>query len=116
MPRTLFLRVLLQEPFESKVEPVDRSDDGNVHIFLGHPSRGFDGYVDKKATEKKIVRGVQRHGDLYFRSGDLLYADEFGWMYFMDRMGDTYRLGLSRPYGNEILFKEKVLLFIAVPP
>ena len=28
---------------------------------------------------------------LYFRSGDLLYADEFGWMYFVDRMGDTYR-------------------------
>ncbi len=27
----------------------------------------------------------------FFRSGDLLYADEFGWMYFMDRMGDTYR-------------------------
>jgi len=32
-----------------------------------------------------------RRGDTYFRSGDLLYADEFGWMYFMDRMGDTFR-------------------------
>jgi len=60
-------------------------------IVKGHPSRGFDGYVDKKATEKKIVRDVLRRGDMYFRSGDLLYADEFGWMYFMDRMGDTYR-------------------------
>ena len=57
----------------------------------GHPSRGFDGYVDRKATEKKIVRSVLKKGDMYFRSGDLLYADEFGWMYFMDRMGDTYR-------------------------
>jgi len=60
-------------------------------IVKGHPSRGFDGYVDKAATEKKIVRDVLRRGDMYFRSGDLLYADEFGWMYFMDRMGDTFR-------------------------
>ena len=34
---------------------------------LGHPSRGFDGYVDKAATEKKIVRDVLRKGDMYFR-------------------------------------------------
>ena len=47
--------------------------------------------MDKKATAKKIAHNVLRHGDMYFRSGDLLYADEFGWMYFMDRMGDTYR-------------------------
>jgi hypothetical protein len=32
----------------------------------------------------------------FFRSGDLLYADEFGWMYFMDRMGDTYRYALRK--------------------
>merc|ERR1712183_803954 len=49
------------------------------------------GYVDKVATKKKIVRDVLLKGDTYFRSGDLLYADEFGWMYFMDRMGDTFR-------------------------
>ena len=64
----------------------------NVFKYLGHPSRGFDGYVDKKATENKIVHSVFRHGDMYCKSGDLLYMDEFGWMYFMDRMGDTYRL------------------------
>jgi len=60
-------------------------------IVQNHPSRGFDGYVDKTATDSKIIRDVLRRGDTYFRSGDLLYADEFGWMYFMDRMGDTFR-------------------------
>jgi len=73
-----------------------RCEPGEPGEFVGKivkdsPSRSFDGYVDRQATEKKIVRGVMRHGDAYFRSGDLLYADEFGWMYFMDRMGDTYR-------------------------
>jgi len=60
-------------------------------IVKGHPSRGFDGYVDKAATEKKICKDVLRKGDMWFRSGDLLTMDEFGWMYFVDRMGDTYR-------------------------
>jgi len=60
-------------------------------IVMGHPARDFQGYVDKVATNRKIITDVFRKGDMYFRSGDLLYADEFGWMYFMDRMGDTYR-------------------------
>ena len=38
-----------------------------IFLYLGHPSRGFDGYVDKKATEKKIVHNVLRKGDMYFR-------------------------------------------------
>lgn len=60
-------------------------------IVMGHPARDFQGYVDKVATSNKIIADVFRKGDMYFRSGDLLYADEFGWMYFMDRMGDTFR-------------------------
>ena len=60
-------------------------------IIKNHISRGFDGYVDKAATEKKIVSHVLSHGDTWFRSGDLLTMDEFGWMYFVDRMGDTFR-------------------------
>ena len=60
-------------------------------IIKNHPSRGFDGYVDKHATEKKIVRDVLNKKDMWFRSGDLLTMDEFGWMYFVDRIGDTYR-------------------------
>jgi hypothetical protein len=44
-----------------------------MYWYLGHPSRGFDGYVDKKATEKKIVRDVLRKGDMYFRYLNLTY-------------------------------------------
>ena len=27
----------------------------------------------------------------YLRSGDILIKDQFGWMYFKDRAGDTFR-------------------------
>ena len=36
-------------------------------IVSNHPSRSFDGYVDKEATEKKIVRDVLHKGDMWFR-------------------------------------------------
>ncbi|MAK60242.1 MAG: long-chain-acyl-CoA synthetase [Ponticaulis sp.] len=51
----------------------------------------FDGYNDKQATEKKILRDVFRHGDAWFRSGDLMKQDHDGYFYFVDRMGDTFR-------------------------
>ena len=52
----------------------------------------FDGYLDRAASEKKIVRNVLRKGDSAFLSGDLLERDENGYLYFRDRTGDTFRL------------------------
>jgi len=51
----------------------------------------FEGYTNKEATEKKIARDVFEKGDSFFRSGDLLRRDEKGRMYFVDRIGDTFR-------------------------
>ena len=55
------------------------------------PSRSFDGYVNREATEKKVYRDVFKKGDLYFSSGDLLTVDDLGYVYFRDRTGDTFR-------------------------
>ncbi|XP_068621663.1 long-chain fatty acid transport protein 4-like isoform X2 [Battus philenor] len=65
-------------------------------VFIGkinpsNPSRAFLGYVDKQASEKKIVKDVFKHGDSAFISGDILVADELGYLYFRDRTGDTFR-------------------------
>ena len=60
-------------------------------IVKNHPIRNFDGYADKKATSKKVVNDVFRHGDAAFLSGDILVMDELGYVYFKDRTGDTFR-------------------------
>jgi fatty-acyl-CoA synthase len=51
----------------------------------------YDGYEDAEATKKKILRNVRKKGDMYFRTGDLVRRDKLGYIYFVDRIGDTYR-------------------------
>ena len=60
---------------------------GEIQIDAG----AFDGYVDKQATQKKILRDVFKKDDQWFRSGDLLSRDRDGYFYFIDRIGDTFR-------------------------
>ncbi|XP_037927510.1 long-chain fatty acid transport protein 4-like [Teleopsis dalmanni] len=60
-------------------------------IIKGNPSREFLGYVDSSASAKKIIHDVFRKGDRAFLSGDLLIADERGYLFFKDRTGDTFR-------------------------
>ncbi|XP_060636669.2 long-chain fatty acid transport protein 2-like [Anolis sagrei] len=52
----------------------------------------FEGYAgDVQKTEKKMLRDVLKKGDCYFNSGDLLMQDHEGFIYFQDRVGDTFR-------------------------
>lgn len=52
----------------------------------------FSGYAkNTQQTEKKKLRDVFVKGDLYFNSGDLLRVDEQGFVFFQDRIGDTFR-------------------------
>uniref|UniRef100_A0AAQ5YMW6 long-chain-fatty-acid--CoA ligase n=1 Tax=Amphiprion ocellaris TaxID=80972 RepID=A0AAQ5YMW6_AMPOC len=55
------------------------------------PLRRFDGYADKDSTNKKIAHNVFKMGDSAYISGDVLVMDEYGYMYFKDRSGDTFR-------------------------
>ncbi|XP_061077682.1 long-chain fatty acid transport protein 2-like [Conger conger] len=52
----------------------------------------FLGYMGSlQLTEKKRLRDVFEKGDLYFNSGDLLRIDQHNFIYFHDRVGDTFR-------------------------
>uniref|UniRef100_A0A3P8UH27 long-chain-fatty-acid--CoA ligase n=1 Tax=Amphiprion percula TaxID=161767 RepID=A0A3P8UH27_AMPPE len=67
---------------------------GETGLLVGKISRKtpFSGYAkNKQQTEKKKLKNVFETGDLYFNSGDLLRIDDEGFVYFQDRIGDTFR-------------------------
>ncbi|MGD8863373.1 MAG: long-chain-acyl-CoA synthetase, partial [Myxococcales bacterium] len=71
-----------------------KAEVGEPGILLGRirgVSSAFEGYRDKSATEKKIVRDAFKPGDAYFNTGDLLRMDAQRNLYFTDRVGDTFR-------------------------
>lgn len=55
------------------------------------PFRAFAGYSDRKMTNKKVVHGIMDENDSWFVTGDLLKRDWFGFYYWVDRIGDTFR-------------------------
>ncbi|KAK3601064.1 hypothetical protein CHS0354_029290 [Potamilus streckersoni] len=63
---------------------------GIVPLNTGRAS--FPGYKGKKEdTEKKLFRNVFEEGDVYFNTGDLFRVDTNYYLYFNDRVGDTFR-------------------------
>ena len=59
--------------------------------ITSEPRQRFDGYNDEAQSKKKILRDVFEKGDLWFRTGDLMKMDKDGYIYFVDRVGDTFR-------------------------
>ncbi|XP_077327399.1 long-chain fatty acid transport protein 2 [Lithobates pipiens] len=94
-------------PFEfikydiEKDEPVRDAKSRCVKAKRGQPGllvskitslSPFGGYAgDKSHTEKKILKDVFRKGDVYFNTGDILMVDQQKFIYFHDRVGDTFR-------------------------
>lgn len=81
-------------------EPV-RDDNGRVRkvpsgqpgLLISPVSRlsPFDGYTDKAASEKKLVRNAFKDGDVWFNTGDVMCPQGMGHAAFADRIGDTFR-------------------------
>ncbi|XP_058593745.1 long-chain fatty acid transport protein 2 [Neofelis nebulosa] len=71
-----------------------RVPKGEVGLLICRISQltPFSGYAGGSTqTEKKKLRDVFKKGDLYFNSGDLLLIDHENFIYFHDRVGDTFR-------------------------
>ncbi|CAN9499428.1 unnamed protein product [Ophioblennius macclurei] len=84
-----------------KEEPIRNSDGLCIKVATGEVGllvvritqwSPFIGYAgNKHQTEKKRLQDVMKKGDLYFNTGDLLRFDEENFVYFQDRVGDTFR-------------------------
>lgn len=79
-------------------------------INSSDPRAEFTGYLDRSASEKKVLRDVFSPGDAWFRTGDLLRQDADGYVYFVDRVGDTFRWK-----GENVSTAEVALRLQAVP-
>ncbi|KAJ3596395.1 hypothetical protein NHX12_002802 [Muraenolepis orangiensis] len=84
-----------------KEEPVRNSEGlcieaakGETGLLVGAITKisPFSGYAgNQQQTEKKRLSDVLKKGDLYFNSGDLLCIDHENFVFFQDRVGDTFR-------------------------
>ncbi|MFJ9363732.1 long-chain-acyl-CoA synthetase [Nocardia sp. NPDC101769] len=66
---------------------------GDVGVLLG-PIRArtpFSGYRDTEATRAKVLTNAFRDGDALFNTGDAFRLDERKNLFFVDRLGDTFR-------------------------
>jgi fatty-acyl-CoA synthase len=71
--------------------------------MIGGDARSeYTGYVDKAASEKKILHDVFEKGDRWFATGDLMKSDADGYLYFVDRIGDTFRWKGENVSTNEV--------------
>ncbi|KAI1392515.1 fatty acid transporter [Hypoxylon trugodes] len=71
------------EPGEmiARVDPASISNPGGTPKYYGNAEAG----------EKRLVRDVFAKGDIWFRSGDAMRLDPEGRLFFVDRLGDTFR-------------------------
>lgn len=105
----------------------DANEPGELLMRILNPKdplKTFQGYYgNKEATSSKIMRDVFKKGDAWFRSGDLLKLDKDGLLYFVDRLGDTFRWKSENVSATEVeneligsgVLKQTVVVGVRVP-
>jgi len=91
-------------PLRNAAGRCERASEGETGLLVMR-IRGisrFDGYLDERATNKKVLSDVLEPGDRYFDSGDLVTLHPGGWIGFADRIGDTFRWKGENVSTNEV--------------
>ena len=82
-----------REPIRNSQGRLEKVRQGEPGLLLGEITDKwkFEGYTQRDATEKSILRDAFRKGDAWFNTGDVLREIGFRHLQFVDRMGDTFR-------------------------
>jgi len=98
---------------------------GRPGLLIGEITKvwSFEGYTQKEATEKSILRDAFKKGDEWFNTGDVLKNIGCGHLQFVDRMGDTFRWKGENVSTNEVeniidgsgLVEEAIIYGVEIP-
>lgn len=98
--KLLFPFELIKYDFQ-KDEPMRNEQGWCSHVKKGEPGllisrvntkNPFFGYAGcYRHTQNKLLADVFKKGDVYFNTGDLMVQDQENFLYFWDRIGDTFR-------------------------
>ncbi|MDX5335789.1 MAG: long-chain-acyl-CoA synthetase [Marinobacter sp.] len=82
-----------RDPIRNSKGRLEEVKKGQPGLLIGEINKkwAFEGYTQKDATEKSILRDAFKKGDAWFNTGDVLKEIGCRHLQFVDRMGDTFR-------------------------
>ncbi|MBW7470625.1 long-chain-acyl-CoA synthetase [Marinobacter sp. M216] len=93
-----------RDPIRNTKGHMEEVAKGEPGLLIGEITKkwSFEGYTQKDATEKSILRDAFKKGDAWFNTGDVLKEIGCRHLQFVDRMGDTYRWKGENVSTNEV--------------
>ncbi|KAF2739927.1 long-chain fatty acid transporter-like protein [Polyplosphaeria fusca] len=74
-----------------------------IHRLTPETIASQPGYFNNdEATTKRRITDVFEKGDMWFKSGDMMRQDKDGRVFFVDRLGDTFRWKSENVSTNEV--------------
>jgi len=82
----------LERDAQGRLQECAAGEPGELLVRARRSGLGvYHGYVDRDASEARLVRDAFRPGDVMFRTYDVLSRDADGFYYFVERAGDSFR-------------------------